>query len=552
MNLRRKRWVLMNSGVWRGHIRNISGNPVTLENALGLQTLEILGNSIQNGTPSPGNPIDVFGVGEKTNNYYIINDRADTQYDITVNGSSISQYYVLNGISTRVGNVFLEKNINFDIAPGETITLVAEIIEGNILYPENAVVYISLSNSTNTKYIRNTAIAKPGKGIILLSTGQLPETENGYNILVQMLNNTGITFNDVKLRIRIYKGKYTADTLPSYEPYGYKIPVSVEGWNLFDAEGIVNSTDDTSLKMTTYQNKNCLSWIDGSSTRNQRNMQGYFKENTQYTFSFTGYSEKTISIYISYTDGTYSSFVIACNGAWNHQIKTSAYGKTIDYWRGWYNYDKRVYIDLAQSQIVEGTYTAETMPSYEPYKEPQTINVYTPQVLHGLGDVNDTVTIDFDNRKAEFVQNIIQDVFNSGWGGYSQTGNICRAHHTTTPQRRVSPVGIIDVASDIFIATTASLLNNAVYQIAGNTNTSVINVTLDANALVSADIDGFNTFMTEHPATIYYVLKSPVTTDISNLQDWDNMPQLTGTITLTASGTAEPKLNVTYYSIIKE
>lgn len=124
---------------------------------------------------------------------------------------------------------------------------------------------------------------------------------------------------------------------------------------------------------------------------------------------------------------------------------------------------------------------------------------------------------------------IAQDVFNDGWSGYTQTNSIARAFHTTTPVRRVSPVSLIDVASDIFIDTTAKSLNAAAYQIEGNINTSVINVTLDANVLVSADIDGFNAFMSENPVTVYYVLAESSTTAITSLQQWDSLSNLKGT-----------------------
>lgn len=532
MNLRRKRYVLMNSGVWKGHIRNISGNPVTLDNAMGLQTLEVLGNSIQDNTPSPDNPVEVVGVGEKTRNLVNINEI------LNENGYGNSDYNNTIPITP------------FHVVEGQKYVLVTKGEQVNTVYYSS--IYFGESNlkyPTGDTKILGTPVTRYTFKDNVEVRSILTATKT-CDITHCMIHGEGIKANAYKIsELGVYEYADDYATMP-YEPYGYKIPVNVEGRNLFDWESILDT--ETTVKYVEYDNRQCISWLSNATTDSQRFLNGRFKENTVYTFVITSNATMGTPYWeIVYTDGT-STVTTMLSNIWETKIKVSTVGKTISHLRGFYNSNQAVYWDINSIQILEGEYTAETMPPYEPYKEPQTINVYTPQVLHGLDDVNDMVTIDFDNRKAELVQNIEQDVFDGGWAGYSQTGNICRAYHATTPKRRVSPVGIIDVASDIFIATTASLLNNAVYQIAGNTNTSVINVTLDANALVSADIDGFNTFMTEHPATIYYVLKSPVTTDISNLQDWDNMPQLTGTIILTANSTAKPKFNVTYYSTEKE
>ena len=552
MNLRKKRCVLMNSGVWKGHIRSISGNPVILDNALGLRTLEVLGNSVQDGTPSPDNPVEVVGVGESTNNLFnaalhpkivrggYLTDTAalvGTPLKIPVDAGKTYTIYRKNASATN--RDFYFRAIRFEDNNGLIIRVDTKA------EPNNTIFY----GTYDVNYFAAAKFTVPD-GAAILRVGCLPNTADALQKLCD--------------EIMLVEGEYTADTLPPYEPYGYKVAVTASGLNLFKQTGNAYSAGGLNI-VAEYQE-----YIINGTTRAmfilslEKNINLNIAAGEPITFVteiLDGeiiYPENSIIYFVLFNSDN-TAYIGNKNILKPQKSKIIATGNLPSTNNG-YNFAVQCLKETGivfnnvriRLTVLKGTYTADTLPPYEPYKEPQTLNVYTPQILHGLGDVSDTVVLDFDNRKAELVQNIEQKVFDGGWSGYSQTGNICKAFHTTIPPRRVSPVGIIDVASDIFIATTASLLNNAVYQIAGNTNTLVVNVTLDANALESADIDGFNTFMSLHPATIYYVLRTPITTDISNLQDWDNMPDISGTIILTANSTAKPKFNVTYYSTEKE
>ncbi len=71
MNLRRKRLRLMRDTQWRGYARTAEGNPITLSQVRSLANLSVLGNSVQDGTPSPDNPVEVVGSGERTGNLFV-------------------------------------------------------------------------------------------------------------------------------------------------------------------------------------------------------------------------------------------------------------------------------------------------------------------------------------------------------------------------------------------------------------------------------------------------------------------------------------------------
>lgn len=70
MNLRRKRLRLMRDTQWRGYARTATGNPILLSQVRSMANLSVLGNSAQSGTPSPDNPVEVVGSGERTGNLF--------------------------------------------------------------------------------------------------------------------------------------------------------------------------------------------------------------------------------------------------------------------------------------------------------------------------------------------------------------------------------------------------------------------------------------------------------------------------------------------------
>ena len=402
MNLRRKRYVLMNSGVWKGHIRNISGNPVTLDKAMGLQTLEVLGNSIQDGTPSPDNPVEVVGVGEKTlnlfnpdiiwtNNYYIDSTGSITYNTYTYFDSAYSQVVELNaGIAYTAG----------------------------IFKPTNSI--------DHSAYCRVFSCNKDGENRVQLDFANNAqnnvvlnfESPTGY-IILSVTREKGTLIDTTLKNVMIVEGEYTADTLPPYEPYGYKVPVSVEKQNI----------------------------------------------------------------------------------------------------------------------------------------KPQTLNIYTPQILHGLGDVSDTVVLDFNNRRAELVQNVVPYEFRKTWTIGTTGTNIITQRFYQSGEIK----GNSRIMSEIFKELTPS--SAAIFftdqEGINISNGPYLQLRVNKQRLNSIDSASLNDWISNYNESHgeiknYTVSTINITTDISDLQDWDNMPDISGTIILTANSTAEPTLNVNYYSTVKE
>ena len=69
--LRRKYMALMRGVNFRGYLRKASGYPLTLTDCMDsdIVSLSVAGNAVQDGTPSPNAPVEVVGVGDKTEPY---------------------------------------------------------------------------------------------------------------------------------------------------------------------------------------------------------------------------------------------------------------------------------------------------------------------------------------------------------------------------------------------------------------------------------------------------------------------------------------------------
>ena len=179
----------------------------------------IYGESIQNGTPTPTSPVEIESVGERTTNYYKASNFSSKDFNVSYD--ELTSIYTINGTSTVAQNIELSDHLNLDIVSGENVVLTVEIISGNIERNNYYILY-SLFDNTGTKYIRNQQsgyLVNPGKQSV---TGELFSAEY-YKYYVQV-GGAGVKFNDVKLRIKIEKASNTSD---EYEPYGYKIPITV-------------------------------------------------------------------------------------------------------------------------------------------------------------------------------------------------------------------------------------------------------------------------------------------------------------------------------------
>lgn len=207
----------------------------------------IEGNSIQNGTPSPSNPVGIQSVGDMTSNLFIFDNIDNT-------GST------LNMVNYTDKTLFLKQSEQMSII-GDSFTSSPQAYNNfnsvfNLLEPGYYCLSAKISaNTTNIEQRSNWVINHTEGTISPVSSSFIDgKIFFKYNITAEQLNQmkNAITcrlyfyhFRDKTSKVNVdatvseimfIKGDYTFNSMPEYEPYGkYKIPVNVNGttYNIF-------------------------------------------------------------------------------------------------------------------------------------------------------------------------------------------------------------------------------------------------------------------------------------------------------------------------------
>lgn len=197
--LRKKLQGIMTCSDFEGYLRTISGAPpLTLPYSLGkdITSLTLTGNAVQNGTPSPETPVEVQGVGERTRNLF--------DY----------KYFFDNCIA---GNL---SRLVYEVKPNTSYTLSTSVpAEGgyaSVFLSSGVVKTVTAGNDGVSVGSPHTVTAdENGKITITLRTVSITEAIELHEA----------EFASGQYWVMLVEGSYTTDTMPPYEPYGYKIPV---------------------------------------------------------------------------------------------------------------------------------------------------------------------------------------------------------------------------------------------------------------------------------------------------------------------------------------
>ena len=553
MNLRRKRLRLMRDTQWRGYARTATGNPILLSQVRSMANLSVLGNSAQSGTPSPDNPVEVVGSGERTGNLFDISQITSKNGGYVDNNKIyIKNYSFTSGISPQK---FLEMT---GLQIGDTFTCRAQ--------------YTQMQDySSGARYVNFIPKRSGLIGLTLFDYNSSSDKNNGFRVstIPSDFNNDnyyGLYFyggnisTPVESEIRatwnnfaIYKGAYDTETLPPYEPYGYKVAVQASGRNLFDINSIISNNNITNngneivinakrvysdLKPSEFMEMTGLKPGDKFTSRCKTNVTAgtdgsacriIFINNSSgaAVYIFYGYSVKTISIPADFSDNGYSTLVF--DGVENGDST------------------------FANLMVVKGAYTAETLPPYEPYKEPQEFNIYTPTPLYGIGDSHDMAILDFDKHRATLISNIVRYVIGDNWDlGTNGKNIVTQRFYQSCKGTLINNARIISNTFEEIYPSSIEIVN-ADEEGANVSNTRYLQIKINKSRLNTVDVTGFKEWISNYESIngelqFYGEAYNPTTIDITALQDWDTMPQLTGTWILTANGGTEPTLTAEYYS----
>lgn len=323
--------------------------PITVLNALAKVLLgyRVYGNSIQDGTPTPDTPIEIESVGNKTKNLWNSTLRvgcmkfADGQY-LDYPG------YVCNATPIPV-------------KAGETYTLSAD----NYTDPDlTSAGFVFYNNGTFVSSLITASL-----------TVTIPAGVNQLYYDFRHQSSPSQTPTDIT-NVQLEKGS----SATSYEPYGYKIPITVSGKNICNPNSFTNTGK-------------LLDGINGGLNNNAN------YKTTDYIFIKSG--TYTLSLDNTY-DGTVSTTTCMCLYNTNYGYTGNAVSDTsVRPTRPSYTFT--VSNDCYYRLSVRNTDTnvqiekSATETTYEPYVAPRTTNIYLNQPLRKIGNYIDY--IDFENQK---------------------------------------------------------------------------------------------------------------------------------------------------------
>lgn len=197
----------------------VEGYPLILPDIKKLKTLSVLGNSSQDGTPSPDNPVEVVGTGERTWNLFDISSLSGSNIEVKGTDIYLSGYACSTNTSPEKfmemtgtqQNDMITVFLKTDVIHGFSNSALGR--SGFVRKKDNHVVYLNYNKQASVFTIPSD-FSSENYGNMILYGPQLAD-ETGQRIAVVS-------------EPAVYKGSYTADTLPSYEPYGYKVAVRAE------------------------------------------------------------------------------------------------------------------------------------------------------------------------------------------------------------------------------------------------------------------------------------------------------------------------------------
>lgn len=194
---------------------NKEKNNLQVDNASESENLKIYGNSVQNGTPSTDNPIEIQSVGDKTNNIIDFSKCTWTK----MNGNNCNYEFDNNTftIERTLENYVAGVSSNIELQAG-TYNISISNISGNTTYSDGEYFIYFMDSSI---------VVKKSNGFKKSFT--LTE-DSVVKIYLYLPDRTDQKIgNKIKYNIQLEKGKDAT----AYEPYGYyKIPVTVSGKNL--------------------------------------------------------------------------------------------------------------------------------------------------------------------------------------------------------------------------------------------------------------------------------------------------------------------------------
>lgn len=518
----------------KGFIRTISGAfPLTLTDCVDNKSItnySIHGNSMQDGVPTPDAPIEVESVGELTRNLITANDG----YIHKISENSYIKYETETQVFTIQGHGLLT-HVYFPetIPSGTTTSIFAEIINDDyeIVKGELTIGGYGVSPSWQNVLNFSATSAKKQSGVYTI-------TADINRICIFVDANADV--KNVKVRIT-YAVCDTA--LTEYEPYGYKIPITVSGKNIANFSIVSNQYNVKTEKIApnifkvTKSNNDAVAYGQ---------IETYLEIGKTYTLFRMSESEKPIGNIPAWKE--YNA-----GGVYNYMTPTYfTFTATQEkFILGLYPNQSADLKGLEATftfMLVEGSYTSTTFPDYEPYHESISTNIYLDEPLRKVGDYADY--IDFENGKV--IRQVLEESFDGSESWY--LWETALNNHVKYALGNVTPIlnggGDIKVLSNMFMhSTTYEKDTMNAYRFPDIRGW--IAATVDVETF--PNVEDFKNFLSTQsnvnkPLKVYFAMpkkETPLTLPI--------IPTFKGTSIISVDTTIQPSnAEIEYYSNAKE
>ena len=456
----------------QGFLREDSGSiPLsTSHKAIGkdLKNYQIYGNSIQDGTPTPSNPAEVESVGNKTRNVFNINS--------------------VSVVSAYNAKRFGEEGKTYTVSITDKDTSVD--ISKCYLAVSDGAKYVE--HQSNFNYLILNGVIREREMVSVTDKDQ-------YYLAVYP--NTKDTWDKLNARFNIMIAE--GSNVCPYEPYGYKILISIRGKNFLpdDLDMFIMDSyrhyklSETSKKLRiTLIDKDTSIDVSGISfgfTRNGRNAND-------------GFNWVVASGIIQTKSYRYLN-----TRSWKDEIVEpmmyfSFHPRTNETWE---RINARWYI-----QVEEG----EVKTDYEPYIEPTSSVIYLSEPLHKVEDYADY--IDFKNRK--IIRKIGKDTFNGSEIWYFNTENGNGRVYTT---KLLNLNNKQNVVMCTIYARASGMPYYPPLNMCGINGYGIFIVGVDPSVITS--VNDYKTWLAENNYDVYFALAEQTEEEI----DLPTIPSLKGT-----------------------
>ena len=489
---------------------------------------KVYGNSKQDGTPTPDNPIEIESVGDKTVNLFDVSqNRVTAKGDgswlnsntpVAFNGAAMSSKW--ESVTLNTGNNITAACYGFLLRGNSGDTYTISNVSG-IAGTRRYIGFINVQDNNFTTIGDINTYTFP-------YTFTIPEGANGV-LIEWTLNDTDLTMSK---GIQIQEGTSTTE----YEPYGYKIPVKASGVNLHNhnlfgyKETTTNGITFTPLEDGTFRVKGKLT--NTGITTSYRVVKTTAIPIKAGTYRSKPQKSSSIGVMFGvYKKTTNTPFWLNINSTSNSGITTLSEDAYVGYCQIFVRAGTTGEIDeIVYPQLTKGTIDYP----YQPYVEPVTSNIYLKEPLRKIGDYADYI----DFEKGKVLRNIKNLIFNGSedWKNYGNRTNMyyirledCMLGYQMSKCNRFeNKNGIWDNTNAIGVYTDHTSMQ---YKYFATPNESI------------NDVTSFKEWLSSNNTDFYYVLATP-TEEIIELP---NIPTNKGTNIIEIDTTITPSnMEVTY------